>query len=88
MEEIIKDEVITNEVTNEVVDEFATTNPGKGFKVAAAIGVVVLAGVGICKLGKKIAAKIKARKANKSELVDDAEYVEVDESEMETVEAE
>ena len=83
--EDIRTEELMNEVTNEAVEGVVTTDPGKGFKVAAIIGVVALAGVGICKLGKKIIAKIKARKIE-SEQADDLECVEVEAVEIEEAE--
>ena len=51
----------TEEVMDEAV-EVAEETSGKGWKIAAGVGLAVLIGVGCYKLGRKIAMKIKAKK--------------------------
>lgn len=66
---MVNDEVI-EEVTEVVEDS------GKGFKVLAIAGLVVLGGVVAFKVGKKVIAKIREAKKEKEAIIE-AEFEEV-----------
>lgn len=67
------------EVTTE---EIVKSSSGKGFKVAAGVGLAVLAGVVIYKyVGKPMIAKIKAQKEQQ---IIDAEWEDSDEPNIES----
>ena len=74
-------ELMVNEEVVETVEE-AVLDSGKGWKMVAGVGLAVLVGVGVYKIGKKIAANIKAKKEKERELADgeivceDVEYSE------------
>lgn len=56
-------EILTNEEVMETTEEIVNASSGKGFKVAAGIGLAVLAGVVAYKyIGKPLLAKLKAKK--------------------------
>lgn len=77
-------EILTNEEVMETTEEIVNASSGKGFKVAAGIGLAVLAGVVAYKyIGKPLLAKIKAQK-EKQEITD----VEFSESERQDVDSE
>lgn len=64
-------EILTNEEVMETTEEIVNASSGKGFKVAAGIGLAVLAGVVAYKyIGKPLLAKIKAKKEEKQEIAD------------------
>ena len=61
-------EILTNEEVMETTEEIVNASSGKGFKVAAGIGLAVLAGVVAYKyIGKPLLAKIKAKKEETQE---------------------
>lgn len=78
-------EIMINEEVMEDVAEVATVDSGKGFKTVAAIGLTVLAGLAIYKVGKKIVAKVKAKKEQTNEV--EAEYEELVEDDCNSKEA-
>ena len=62
----------------EEIEEVATLNSGRGWKIAAGVGAAALVGGLIYKfVAKPVIAKIKARK-NQDEIVVEAEAVEED----------
>lgn len=64
-------EILMNEEVMETTEEIVNANSGKGFKVAAGIGLAVLAGVVAYKyIGKPLLAKLKAKKEEKQEIAD------------------
>ena len=64
-------EILTNEEVMETTVEIVNASSGKGFKVAAGIGLAVLAGVVAYKyIGKPLLAKIKAKKEETQEITD------------------
>ena len=64
-------EILTNEEVMETTEEIVNASSGKGFKVAAGIGLAVLAGVVAYKyIGKPLLAKIKAKKEETQEITD------------------
>ena len=64
-------EILTNEEVMETTEEIVNAGSGKGFKVAAGIGLAVLAGVVAYKyIGKPLLAKIKAKKEETQEITD------------------
>jgi hypothetical protein len=78
----MENEIIMNEEVFETVEE--TTESGKGLKVAAGIGIVAIVGALAYKfVAKPIAAKIKAKKAQKQAEADgyiEGEIVDSDEN--------
>lgn len=77
-------EIMTNEEVMETTEEIVNASSGKGFKVAAGIGLAVLVGVVAYKyIGKPLLAKLKAQK-EKQEITD----VEFSESERQDVDSE
>lgn len=79
---------IMNMVNEEVVadaTEVVPTESGKGWKVAAGVGLTILAGVVVYKIGKKIAAKIKAKK-EEAGTIENVEYTEVNQTEVDSEE--
>ena len=64
-------EILTNEEVMETTEEIVNASSGKGLKVAAGIGLAVLAGVVAYKyIGKPLLAKIKAKKEETQEITD------------------
>ena len=64
-------EILTNEEVMETTEEIVNASSGKGCKVAAGIGLAVLAGVVAYKyIGKPLLAKLKAKKEEKQEIAD------------------
>lgn len=64
-------EILTNEEVMETTEKIVNASSGKGFKVAAGIGLAVLAGVVAYKyIGKPLLAKIKAKKEETQEITD------------------
>ena len=64
-------EILTNEEVMETTEEIGNASSGKGVKVAAGIGLAVLAGVVAYKyIGKPLLAKLKAKKEEKQEIAD------------------
>ena len=64
-------EILTNEEVMETTEEIVNASSGKGIKVAAGIGLAVLAGVVAYKyIGKPLLAKLKAKKEEKQEIAD------------------
>ena len=64
-------EILTNEEVMVTTEEIVNASSGKGFKVAAGIGLAVLAGVVAYKyIGKPLLAKIKAKKEETQEITD------------------
>ena len=64
-------EILTNEEVMETTEEIVNASSGKDFKVAAGIGLAVLAGVVAYKyIGKPLLAKIKAKKEETQEITD------------------
>ena len=66
-------EIMNNneEVIETTTEEIVNASSGKGFKVAAGIGLAVLAGVVAYKyIGKPLLAKLKAKKEEKQEIAD------------------
>lgn len=72
-------EIMINDEVMENATEIATDSK-KGLKVAAGIGLAVIAGVVIYKISKKIIAKAKAAKEERAIEVEDFEEVECDEN--------
>lgn len=75
-------EIMVNEEVIEVTEEIATAGFGKGFKVAAGIGLTALGGFAAYKyVIKPMVAKIKAKKEQQkiNTEVDDFDYAEIDE---------
>lgn len=72
---------IVNEEVTKTTEEIATASSGKGFKVAAGVGLTVLGGFVAYKyIIKPIMAKIKAKHGETIELKDDEyEFEEIDE---------
>lgn len=69
-------EIMTNEEVVLATEEIATAGSGKGFKVAAGIGLAVLAGgIAYKYIAKPLMAKIKDKK-NQPEIISEAEYTE------------
>ena len=62
-------EILTNEEVMETTEEIVNASSGKGFKVAAGIGLAVLAGA-YKYIGKPLLAKLKAKKEEKQEIAD------------------
>ncbi len=59
----MNEEIMVNELIEETTDKITTTSSGKGFKVAAGVGLTVLVGVVAYKyVIKPVVAKIKAQK--------------------------
>lgn len=70
------------EVMETTTEEIVESGSGRGFEVAACVGLVVLAGVVIYKyVGKPMIAKIKARKGQR---IIDAEWEDSDEPNIES----
>lgn len=74
----MENEIMVNEEVMENATEVVTTESGNGFKTLVGIGLTVLAGVVVYKVGKKVIAKVKAKKeqakmikANSEELNDE-----------------
>jgi hypothetical protein len=64
-------EILTNEEVMKTTEEIVNASSGKGFKVAAGIGLAVLSGVVAYKyIGKPLLAKIKAKKEETQEITD------------------
>lgn len=62
----MENEIMVNEeVVTDVVD-VAAEETGKGLKIAVGIGLAALVGVVAYKVGKKVVAKIKTKKALKA----------------------
>lgn len=77
-------EIMNNEEVIETTEEIINASSGKGFKVAAGVGLTVFAGVAAYKyVVKPIVAKIKARKEQQEEdkVVDIAEFRETESEE-------
>lgn len=75
----MENEIMVNEeVVENTVEEIAEGTSGKGWLVAAGIGVVVLVGVGIYKITKKVKANIAAKK-EEAAMVECEDYEEVTE---------
>jgi len=79
-------EIIVIEEVMETTSEIATSEAGKGFKIAAGFGLAALGSVIAYKAVKSIVAKIKAKKAQQEididgETIDceDYEFKEIDE---------
>ena len=75
-------EIMVNEDVIEVTEEIATAGFGKGFKVAAGVGLTVLGGFVAYKyVIKPVIAKIKAKKEQQriNAEVDDFDDAEIDE---------
>lgn len=73
----MENEIMVNEeVVENTVEEIAEDTSGKGWLIAAGIGVTVLVGVGIYKLVKKVKANIKAKKEEEA-MIECDEYEEV-----------
>jgi len=78
-------EIMVNEEVIKTTEEIATASSGKGFKVAAGVGLTVLGGFVAYKyIIKPIIAKIKAKHGETIELKDD-EDDEDDEFEFEEI---
>lgn len=77
--EMVNEEVVTD------VTEVVPTESGKGWKVAAGVGLTILAGVVAFKIGKKIVAKIKAKK-EEAGMIENVEYTEVDQTKVDSEE--
>lgn len=61
-------EIMNNEEVIETTEEIVNASSGKGFKVAAGVGLAVFAGVAAYKyVVKPIVAKTKARKEQREE---------------------
>lgn len=61
-------EIMNNEEVIETTEEIVNASSGKGFKVAAGVGLTVVGGVAAYKyVVKPIMAKIKARKEQQEE---------------------
>lgn len=76
------DEIMVNEDVIEVTEEIATADFGKGFKVAAGVGLTALGGFVAYKyVFKPVVAKIKAKKEQQKidKDFDDVEDAEIDE---------
>lgn len=58
-------EIIMNNEVIETTEELVTSS-GNGWKIAGGVGLLALAGFGLYKGGKWIAAKIKAKKEQKA----------------------
>lgn len=79
---MMNEEIMLNEFIEDTTDEIATASSGKGFKVAAGVGLTVLVGVISYKyVIKPVIAKIKAKKEqqriNAEEF--DGNFVEIEE---------
>lgn len=75
-------ELMVNEEVIETTEEIATAGSGKGFKVAAGVGLTVLGGFVAYKyVIKPVIAKIKAKKGQQrvNEEVDNVIDLEIDE---------
>lgn len=59
-------EIIKNEEVIETAEEIATIGAGKGLKIAGGVAVAALVSFVAYKVGKKVAAKIKDKKAQKA----------------------
>lgn len=59
-------EITMNEEVMETVEEVATVGAGKGLKIAGGVTLAALVGFIAYKVGKKITAKIKDKKAQKA----------------------
>lgn len=74
-------EIMTNDEVILVTEEIATAGSGKGFKIAAGIGLAVLAGgIAYKYIAKPLVAKIKDKK-NRQDITDvteDSEEVDYD----------
>ena len=69
-------EILTNEEVMETTEEIVNASSGKGFKVAAGIGLAVLAGVVAYKyIGKPLLAKAKKEETQE---ITDVEFNESD----------
>lgn len=80
----MNEEIMLNEFIEDTTDEIATASSGKGFKVAAGVGLTVLVGVISYKyVIKPIVTKIKAKK--EQQRIDaeefDGNFVEIEEEE-------
>lgn len=65
-------EIMVNEDVMEMTEEVTTSTPNKGLKIAAGIGLAALVGAVAYKfVAKPIAAKIKAKKAQKQAEAED-----------------
>jgi hypothetical protein len=73
---IMENEIMNNENVMEEATDIVSANSGNGLKALAGVGLTVLAGVVIYKVGKKIAAKIKAKRDRNEPI--EAEYEEHD----------
>lgn len=71
---------LNEELIETGAEEIAEVTSNGSFKMAAGLGIGILAGVALCKLAKPVITKIKNRKKSKDDVVD-SEIVE--ESEVE-----
>lgn len=74
-------EIMTNDEVILVTEEIATAGSGKGFKIAAGIGLAVLAGgIAYKYIAKPIMAKIKDKKNQQdiTDVTEDSEEVDYD----------
>lgn len=74
----MENEIMVNEeVIENTTEEIAEATSGKGWLIAAGIGVAALVGVGIYKIAKKVKANIKAKKEEEA-MIEDVEYTEIE----------
>ena len=80
----------TNTLNEELIEtgaeEITEAASNGNFKMAAGLGIGILAGVALCKIAKPVITKIRNRKKQKDDVVD-SEIVEETEAERETKES-
>lgn len=63
-------ETLNEELIETEAEEIAEVTSNGSFKMAAGLGIGILAGVALCKLAKPVITKIKNRKKAKDDVVD------------------
>lgn len=61
---------LNEELIETEAEEIAEATSNGSFKMAAGLGIGILAGVALCKLAKPVITKIKNRKKSKDDVVD------------------
>ena len=72
----MNEEIMNNEEIMEANEEVTTRKPMTGLEKAGGVALLALAGIGVYKIGKAIAKKVKKNKAAKAACTHEGEYTE------------